>query len=258
MSCGHGVQSSSHFIVQPRQYGGRECEGPGHRSRVCTGPDCGKKSYKTLGIGLEYSRIRCVCVLPMVQLCFDYTTVCVWDCLLRCLSFAVACPEGERWRRSTSESERVCDRGCVDMYSAEPLNCTEASRLSEGCVCEEGRYRDAKGRCVIPALCQCEGEDGTLQEVYTQTRIVFKMLPGLTISRQTKTNAYTLTHIRKHAGYSLTASAFEPSFTPPDSQIPEQCTEPSIKKTTAFLCDGCIASYLYVYPFRGLIIGPDG
>ncbi|XP_027005082.2 SCO-spondin isoform X2 [Tachysurus fulvidraco] len=74
------------------------------------------------------------------------------------------CPEGERWRRSTSESERVCDKGCVDMYSDEPLNCTEVSRLSEGCVCEDERYRDAKGRCVIPALCQCEGEDGILRE----------------------------------------------------------------------------------------------
>ncbi|GAA6107134.1 SCO-spondin isoform X2 [Tachysurus ichikawai] len=75
-----------------------------------------------------------------------------------------ACPEGERWRRSTFESERVCDKGCVDMYSAEPLNCTEVSRLSEGCVCEDERYRDAEGRCVIPALCQCEGEDGILRE----------------------------------------------------------------------------------------------
>ncbi|KAI5606502.1 SCO-spondin, partial [Silurus asotus] len=115
VSCGSGVQSSSRVVVQPRQYGGRECEGPSHRSRVCTGPDC-------------------------------------------------VCPEGERWRRSTSESERVCERGCVDMYSAEPLNCTEVSRLSEGCVCEDGSYRDADGRCVIPALCQCEAEDGILRE----------------------------------------------------------------------------------------------
>ncbi|XP_042570882.1 SCO-spondin-like [Cyprinus carpio] len=30
-------------------------------------------------------------------------------------------------------------------------------RATEGCVCEEGQ-------CVIPALCQCEEEDGTLRE----------------------------------------------------------------------------------------------
>ncbi|XP_053349644.1 SCO-spondin [Clarias gariepinus] len=115
VSCGSGVQSSRRSVMQPRQYGGRECEGPSYRSRLCTRPDC-------------------------------------------------ACPEGERWRQSMSESERVCDRGCVDMYSAEPLNCTAARRLSEGCVCEDGRYRDADSRCVIPALCQCEGDDGILRE----------------------------------------------------------------------------------------------
>lgn len=78
-----------------------------------------------------------------------------------------------------SESKHVCERGCVDMYLTEPLNCTEASRLSEGCVCEDGRYRDAEGRCVIPALCQCEGEEGILREVYTQTHthFLFKILP---------------------------------------------------------------------------------
>uniref|UniRef100_A0A4W4HMF9 SCO-spondin n=1 Tax=Electrophorus electricus TaxID=8005 RepID=A0A4W4HMF9_ELEEL len=74
------------------------------------------------------------------------------------------CPEGERWRRSVSESTRVCERACVDIYSAEPLNCSQASGVLEGCVCEEGHYRRADGQCVIPALCQCEEEDGTLQE----------------------------------------------------------------------------------------------
>ncbi|XP_037393266.1 SCO-spondin [Pygocentrus nattereri] len=114
-SCGSGLQSSSRYVLEPRQYGGHECEGPSNRSRVCTEPDCG-------------------------------------------------CPEGERWRRSMSEAERVCERGCVDMYKAEPLNCTTTNAISEGCVCEDGRYRNADGRCVIPALCQCEEEDGTLRE----------------------------------------------------------------------------------------------
>uniref|UniRef100_A0A8B9LLU8 SCO-spondin n=1 Tax=Astyanax mexicanus TaxID=7994 RepID=A0A8B9LLU8_ASTMX len=75
-----------------------------------------------------------------------------------------ACPEGERWRRSVLEMDRVCERGCVDMYRAEPLNCTSTHGMSEGCVCEDGRYRSTDGRCVIPALCQCEDEDGTLRE----------------------------------------------------------------------------------------------
>ncbi|KAL7874681.1 hypothetical protein SRHO_G00056510, partial [Serrasalmus rhombeus] len=114
-SCGSGLQSSSRYVLEPRQYGGHECEGPSNRSRVCTEPDCG-------------------------------------------------CPEGERWRRSMSEAERVCERGCVDMYKAEPLNCTTTNAISEGCVCEDGHYRNADGRCVIPALCQCEEEDGTLRE----------------------------------------------------------------------------------------------
>ncbi|XP_016091061.1 LOW QUALITY PROTEIN: SCO-spondin [Sinocyclocheilus grahami] len=74
-----------------------------------------------------------------------------------------ACPEGERWLWSESGSGRVCERGCLDLYSPEPLNCT-GPVATEGCVCEEGRYRSLEGRCVIPALCQCEEEDGTLRE----------------------------------------------------------------------------------------------
>ncbi|XP_039512123.1 SCO-spondin [Pimephales promelas] len=73
------------------------------------------------------------------------------------------CPEGERWLWSVSGPERVCERGCVDLYRPEPLNCTGAG-ASEGCVCEEGRYRSLDGRCVIPALCPCEEDDGTIRE----------------------------------------------------------------------------------------------
>lgn len=63
-SCGSGVQRSTHFVVQPRQYGGRECEGPSHRTRVCAGPDCGKNlnHVKTLGLRLEYCMSMCVCI----------------------------------------------------------------------------------------------------------------------------------------------------------------------------------------------------
>ncbi|ROI48994.1 SCO-spondin [Anabarilius grahami] len=113
-SCGSGQQFSSRTIRRQRQYGGQECEGPSHTSRVCRGPEC-------------------------------------------------ECPEDERWFWSVSGSERLCERGCVDLYRPEPLNCTGPG-ATEGCVCEEGRYRSLEGRCVIPALCQCEEEDGTLRE----------------------------------------------------------------------------------------------
>ncbi|TRY86462.1 hypothetical protein DNTS_025547, partial [Danionella cerebrum] len=73
------------------------------------------------------------------------------------------CPVGERWHWSDSGSEQVCEQGCMDIYSPELLNCTYP-RASEGCVCEEGRYRSLNGECVIPALCQCEDEDGTIRE----------------------------------------------------------------------------------------------
>ncbi|KAJ8413270.1 hypothetical protein AAFF_G00092660 [Aldrovandia affinis] len=43
------------------------------------------------------------------------------------------------------------------MYLAAPLNCTGLAP-EQGCVCQEGRYRNAEGQCVIAALCECDGE----------------------------------------------------------------------------------------------------
>lgn len=82
----------------------------------------------------------------------------------------VECPDGEHWLWAVTGSERVCERGCLDMYRPEALNC-RSHGASEGCVCEEGLYRSPDGRCVIPALCQCEDHDGTLREVQTQPSI---------------------------------------------------------------------------------------
>ncbi|KAK1794599.1 hypothetical protein P4O66_001319 [Electrophorus voltai] len=42
VTCGSGQQISSHSVAQPRQYDGHECEGPIHRNRLCTQPDCGE------------------------------------------------------------------------------------------------------------------------------------------------------------------------------------------------------------------------
>lgn len=80
-----------------------------------------------------------------------------------CRSPECECPAGERWLWTDSGSERVCERGCLDLYSSEPLNCSGPG-TAEGCVCEEGRYRSLEGQCVIPALCECEDEDGTLRQ----------------------------------------------------------------------------------------------
>ncbi|KAJ8010539.1 hypothetical protein DPEC_G00076130 [Dallia pectoralis] len=70
-----------------------------------------------------------------------------------------SCPNGERWARSTSEALSVCEKSCGEIYMAIPQNCSS----DEGCVCEEGLYRNTEGHCVIPALCPCEDE-GTLRE----------------------------------------------------------------------------------------------
>ncbi|XP_036410900.1 SCO-spondin [Megalops cyprinoides] len=73
-----------------------------------------------------------------------------------------ACPEGERWRRSVPGLAPACERSCAEMYLAVPLNCT-GQGVEEGCVCQEGHYRNAEGRCVIAALCECE-EAGVRRE----------------------------------------------------------------------------------------------
>lgn len=77
-----------------------------------------------------------------------------------------ACPDGEQWRRSTSEEAPLCERSCQDIYSSPPVSC---SHSSGSCVCREGLYRDAGGACVIPALCPCR-DQGVLREVRTHTQ----------------------------------------------------------------------------------------
>ncbi|KAL1006349.1 hypothetical protein UPYG_G00071200, partial [Umbra pygmaea] len=66
-----------------------------------------------------------------------------------------SCPIGERWVRSVPEALSVCERSCEEIYLTSPLNCSS----SEGCVCEEGGYRNPEGRCVIPALCPCDDKE---------------------------------------------------------------------------------------------------
>uniref|UniRef100_A0A667YJF4 SCO-spondin n=1 Tax=Myripristis murdjan TaxID=586833 RepID=A0A667YJF4_9TELE len=71
-----------------------------------------------------------------------------------------ACPDGERWGRSVSEDVPVCERSCEEIYASSPVNC---SRSAEGCVCQDGLYRNTEGVCIIPALCPCH-DQGMLRE----------------------------------------------------------------------------------------------
>ncbi|KAM4544149.1 SCO-spondin [Fundulus diaphanus] len=77
-----------------------------------------------------------------------------------CVAPDCECPDGEQWRRSLSEEAPLCERSCQDIYSTSPVNC---SRSAEGCVCQEGLYRNPAGVCVIPALCPCH-DQGILRE----------------------------------------------------------------------------------------------
>ncbi|KAK2858572.1 hypothetical protein Q5P01_003192 [Channa striata] len=77
-----------------------------------------------------------------------------------CMAPDCVCPVGEQWRRSVSEVVPLCERSCQDIYSSSPVNC---SHSTEGCVCQEGLYRNTEGVCVIPALCPCL-DQGVLQE----------------------------------------------------------------------------------------------
>lgn len=72
------------------------------------------------------------------------------------------CPAGEQWKRTVSEEVPLCERSCQDIYSP-PVNC---SHSAEGCVCQEGLYRNTEGACIIPALCPCH-DQGVLREVRT-------------------------------------------------------------------------------------------
>uniref|UniRef100_A0A3P8NP04 SCO-spondin n=1 Tax=Astatotilapia calliptera TaxID=8154 RepID=A0A3P8NP04_ASTCA len=76
-----------------------------------------------------------------------------------CIAPDCACPDGEQWRRTTSEGILLCERSCQDIYSSSPVNC---SHSAESCVCQEGLYRNPEGACVIPALCPCH-DRGVLQ-----------------------------------------------------------------------------------------------
>lgn len=82
-----------------------------------------------------------------------------------------ACPDGEQWRRTTSDGILLCERSCRDIYSSSPVNC---SHSAEGCVCQEGLYRNPEGACVIPALCPCH-DRGVLREVRLRVRTKSKV-----------------------------------------------------------------------------------
>lgn len=66
-----------------------------------------------------------------------------------------------------SEDFALCERSCEDVYYPTPINC---SHSSEGCVCQEGLYRNTDGLCVIPALCPCH-DQGVVREVNTHARV---------------------------------------------------------------------------------------
>ncbi|KAM6089495.1 LOW QUALITY PROTEIN: SCO-spondin-like, partial [Chlamydotis macqueenii] len=60
-------------------------------------------------------------------------------------------PRAERWR--DAEAQGDCERSCRDLFGEGARNCSGPP--APGCACQPGRYRDAAGRCVPPALCEC-------------------------------------------------------------------------------------------------------
>lgn len=94
---------------------------------------------------------------PLYHPCISYLSL---------TSSCAACPEGEQWRRrrrgESEEEEELCERSCQDIYSSAAVNC---SHSVEGCVCQDGLYRNTEGRCVIPALCPCSDREGVLRQV---------------------------------------------------------------------------------------------
>ncbi|XP_069502497.1 SCO-spondin-like [Ambystoma mexicanum] len=62
------------------------------------------------------------------------------------------CPQGERWKRSSTEPE-PCERTCEEIYEDPQRNCSSGD--AQGCVCDAGRYRSSSGLCVTAAHCEC-------------------------------------------------------------------------------------------------------
>lgn len=104
---------------------------------------------------------HCSFLLPDSSLNAFHSTLSSSHRIIHLLSSPPACPDGEQWRRTTSEGILLCERSCQDIYSSSPVNC---SHSAEGCVCQEGLYRNPEGACVIPALCPCH-DRGVLREV---------------------------------------------------------------------------------------------
>uniref|UniRef100_A0A3B4TCW3 SCO-spondin n=1 Tax=Seriola dumerili TaxID=41447 RepID=A0A3B4TCW3_SERDU len=149
----------------------------------CT-PGCNCPSGQVLYGGLCVSHANCPCSalsLPTGYQSLNISTMGITEALLppgtaiqhlcntcvcqggvfNCTSeLCDACPDGEQWRRSVSGEILLCERSCQDIYSSSPVNC---SHSVEGCVCQEGLYRNTEGVCVIPALCPCH-DQGILRE----------------------------------------------------------------------------------------------
>lgn len=84
------------------------------------------------------------------------------------ICFSTVCPAGEQWRMTVGAEFLLCERSCWDIYSS-PDNC---SHFVQGCICQEGLYRNTEGVCVIPALCPCR-DQGILYEVCAHTPCPF-------------------------------------------------------------------------------------
>lgn len=111
VSCGSGMQRSSRSVVQHRQYGGRECEGHSHRSRECTGPDCGKnQKHNTKRNHVDFLCMCCLCCISILCVCCSvsrgralekehvWVRACVWQRV---------CGHVQRWTAKLHWSEQA-------------------------------------------------------------------------------------------------------------------------------------------------------
>ncbi|KAF3703311.1 SCO-spondin Precursor [Channa argus] len=167
-TCGGGFSLRNKTVLREPEPGGVACTGPLEQHTVCNinsclPVDCEWSSWSqwstcsaSCGTGRQTST-RVVLQPHMYEgaPCEgpDHRTTI-------CMAPNCACPVGERWRRGVSEDVLLCERSCQDIYSSSPVNC---SHSTEGCVCQEGLYRNTEGVCVIPALCPCH-DQGILQE----------------------------------------------------------------------------------------------
>nr|XP_043901345.1 SCO-spondin [Solea senegalensis] len=183
-SCGTGQQSSTRTVLESSRYGGAPCEGPDHRTRLCTAPDCVcpdgeqwrrrriqsvevvvlcerscRDIYSSPPVNCTHSAEGCFCEEGLYR---NMEGVCVIPALCPCHDQGIQREAGSEW------DEDCMSCRCVNGEKQCQLRCPPLH-------CDQGQVKvEEAGSCCPVCRKQFPGEPVAECQRYTQVRNITK------------------------------------------------------------------------------------